>query len=714
MSLRTRRTLALFTATMMVAVACQAAPTATPTADPGTPGTPPAAETPATTPPAAETPATTPPAEETPATTPPAEETPATETPAASPPAGDQSLVYVIDGEITFLSNANNDVPTSEAVQWLYSGLYQYNDALEPVPDLATGEPEISEDGLTWTITMREDAYFQPTGEQVTAQDVVFTYEMSMNPNCRFNPSVCLANVAVPPPDDPDGEPQPVLDSVRAVDDFTVEFVLNFPYAPFITVMLPGHLIDSQSAVEESYGRFEQAAAAVEPEEVADLQGRIDDEMEAEEPDVIQFRSELEDILQRAGVELPSEEAYTFEGEFDEDAYTQALASSLSALADALAAEAADAIAAAYPLLDIQRSPVGSGPFYVTEFNPGQNLVLARNEQYHEGVPQLSQMFLPIIKDAVAQTSALLAGDVDWVFSVEADQVAAVEGSADVKLAEYADFAFFGVQFNLREESLFSDLEMRQAAAHCIDKEAMVDAATEGQAVVIHADLPPASWAYNPDIEVYEQDVERANQLIQGLGYEQGADGVYERDGERLETTILVRAGQPSRIAFMQFFADALNTDCGWDITVQEADFATVLLPMLEWPHRNPPTGRQFDAYFGGWGTGFDPDPYAIWHSSQCTTPDQPDTYNYICFQNEEADRLIEQQVVELDQDARTELLHQFEAILAEELPYLFAWSPIGREGLRTTVNSTDQEWTPEVMDTPTWFWEMHKITNAR
>jgi ABC-type transport system substrate-binding protein len=698
---------------MMVVVACTGAPVASPTAPTATTG-PGATDGPTTAP--GESPAeTTAPGTDQPAETDAPGETPAAspaETPAESPTGEGGTLVYVIDGEITFLSNANNDVPTAEAVQWLYSALYTYNDALQPVPDLASGEPEISEDGLTWTVPMREDAYFQPTGDQVTAQDVVF---MSMNPNCRFNPSICLANVSVPPPDDPDGEPQPVLASVRAVDDFTVEFVLNFPYAPFITTMLPGHAIDSQSAVEASFGRFEQAAAAVSPEEVSDLQGRVEAEQEADEPNIAQFRGELEEILQRAAVELPNEDAYTdAEGTFDEEAYGNALASSLSALEGALELEAADQLAAAYPLLDIQRSPVGSGPFYVTEFNPGQNLVYARNEQYHEGVPQISQMFLPIIKDAVAQTSSLLAGDVDWVFSVEADQVAAVEGNADVKLAEYADFAFFGVQFNLREESLFHDLEMRQAAAHCIDKESMVDAATEGQAVTIHADLPPASWAYNPEIQVYENNVERANELIEGLGYTRGADNVYERDGQRLETTILVRAGQPSRIAFMQFFADALNTDCGWDISVEEADFAAVLLPMLEWPHRNPPTGRQFDAYFGGWGTGFDPDPYAIWHSSQCTTPDQPDTYNYICFQNAEADRLIEQQVVELDQDRRTELLHQFEAILAEQLPYLFAWSPIGREGLRTSVNSTDQEWTPEVMDTPTWFWEMHKITNAR
>ena len=40
---------------------------------------------------------------------------------------------------------------------------------------------------------------FQPTGEQLTADDVVFTYELANSDNCRFNPTVCLAYVTVTP-----------------------------------------------------------------------------------------------------------------------------------------------------------------------------------------------------------------------------------------------------------------------------------------------------------------------------------------------------------------------------------------------------------------------------------------------------------------------------------------------------------------------------------
>jgi len=136
----------------------------------------------------------------------------------------ESSLIYAIDGEISYLSNANSDVPSAEAVQWLYNGLFMYDDTLTPVPDLAAGPWQISEDGLTWTIQIKDNAYFQPTGEQLTAQDVVFTYQLANSANCRFNPDTCLGFVTITP--EGATEPVNVLQDVKAIDDFTVEFTL--------------------------------------------------------------------------------------------------------------------------------------------------------------------------------------------------------------------------------------------------------------------------------------------------------------------------------------------------------------------------------------------------------------------------------------------------------------------------------------------------------
>jgi len=627
-----------------------------------------------------------------------------------------QQLIYAIDGEITQLNNANSDVPTAAAVGWLYSALYRYDNTLTPVPDLAAEPAEVSEDGLTWTIKLVKDATFQPTGDKLTADDVVFTYRMSNSPNCRFNPSICLSYVTVTP--EGAEEAVPVLQSVEKVDNHTVRFVLADKYAPFVTTVLPAIAIDSRKAVTEAFEKFSKDVDKIDAAKVDDLLKRIAAEREAataeeRDADLAQFRAEVEAFLTEADLALPADADFTGEdGTVDILALMDTAIASLDELNLILSSEKIDKIAAAYPLLRTAKKPVGSGPFYVTEFRPGQDITAKANPGYHHGEPQIKTLLMPIIKDDVAASAALKAGDIDWKYSLTADGRAQVEGDPNIKLAEYADFGYFALMFNLREGQLFAEKPVRQALALCVDKPATVEAATDGEGVAIYADIPPASWAYNPDVPQYATDLDAAAALLDEAGWtDEDGDGVRAKGDRLLQTEILVRAGKPDRIKFMQLLADQAK-DCGFDISIKEADFATVLLPGLEYPHIFPGTDKPWDAYFGGWSTGFDPDPYALWHSSQCTTAELPDTYNFVCFQNERADELIEAGLRELDQAKRAEIYQEFEAIMADELPYLWAWSDRAAQGLRASVNGAEA-WTPENMTSPTWGWETEKITNT-
>ena len=76
------------------------------------------------------------------------------------------------------------------------------------------------------------------------------------------------------------------------------------------------------------------------------------------------------------------------------------------------------------------------------------------------------------------------------------------------------------------------------------------------------------------------------------------------------------------------------------------------------------------------------------------------------------ADELIEAGLRELDQEKRAEIYQEFEQIMADQLPYLWAWSDRASQGLRATVNGAEA-WTPELMTSPTWAWEVEKINNA-
>ena len=108
------------------------------------------------------------------------------------------------------------------------------------------------------------------------------------------------------------------------------------------------------------------------------------------------------------------------------------------------------------------------------------------------------------------------------------------------------------------------------------------------------------------------------------------------REGRQEARLRDVRPGRPRRSASpsASWPSDQLKK-CGIGLSVKEGDFATVLLPLLSYPN-------DFDTYLGGWSTSIDPDDYSIFHSSKCTTKENPDDNNFVCWSNPEADKLLE------------------------------------------------------------------------
>jgi ABC-type transport system substrate-binding protein len=618
-----------------------------------------------------------------------------------APAAADEdSLVYSVMHQPAGLDLADS---TAAAIgEWFYNTLYVYDERLSPVPDIAAGPPEISEDGLVWTVELRDDVYFGPTGDQLTAADVAFTYQLANSPECSLAPQLCLAYLVVTP--EGADAPVPILQGVEALDDFTVRFTLADVYAPFATEILPGTPITSKDAVEAAFARFEAEIADV---AAGDVQALLDAGVEAGS-----FRADAEVLITAAGLELPEVAGHALEdGSLDEASYARVLEASLMDLARVLRAQETDRIAAAYKHLDTAHEPVGTGPFYVTEVRPGQDITAVRNDLYHHGPAAFETLHIVFIEDDVAGAIALATGEIDWRSNLTANGYAQVERVPGVKFARYPDFGYYALQFNLRPGRLFADKAVRHSLAYCIDKPATVAAATLGWGIPVYSDQPPASWAYNPDVPRYEYDVEKANALLDEAGWvDTDGDGVREKDGRPLASHILLRAGKPDRTKFMHLLADQAR-DCGFDLELTVAPFP-LLLQGLEWPLIMAGQDEQWDAYFGGWGSGYDPNPFALWHSSQCVTEEAPDRWNYICFENERADELIEMGLVELDQTRRAEIYQEFELIMAEELPYLWAWSDQAIEGLRSDIHGAE-EWTEETMDSPRWYWQLHRINRG-
>jgi ABC-type transport system substrate-binding protein len=629
---------------------------------------------------------------------------------APSAAAGDQSLTMAMDGDVSGgLTNAADNVPTAEAAAFLYDGIYEFDEGLTPVADLAEDLATISEDGLTWTVKLREGIKFHD-GTDLTAEDVVQTYQIAQSTNCRYNPSICLATF---------------LDKVEAVDDLTVAFTLKQQLSTFATLYLPGIGIESKDAVDKSYAKYVEGTSAVTATETKAFLDKVAAEEAAPSGpagedgaatvNYGQFIAEAEALITKAGGELPDKAVYTAEGVLDEATYAQELITRIKAVDATFTASAIDALAAAYPYLDFQRNPVGTGAYKFVEFKPGESLEYAANEDYFRGAPAIKELFIPIIKDDIAGGQALAAGEVDWKYSLTGPTYEEIKADPALKFVEYPDFGFFSLYFNNREGSLFADKNLRQAVSYCFDKEATAQAATNGQGVAIYSEIPPASWAYpTSGLNTYPMDQAKSKELIESAGWTLGSDGIYEKDGQKLSTVVAVRAERPDRSKWMQLVGDQVR-QCGIDLQFKEIDFAAILNMLDVYPHINaaaPETGKPFDAYFGGFSTSFDPDPFSLYHSSQCSTAEQPATFNYECYQNPEADALIDKGLVTFDQAERAAIYQEYAVIQSNDLPVIYAWADIAREGLRATVDTTADGGLQ--LDTPTWFRQTEKLTNVK
>jgi ABC-type transport system substrate-binding protein len=621
----------------------------------------------------------------------------------------DQSITYVIDSDLSGgLSNAADNVPTAEAAQFLYDGIYEFDEALTPVADLATDLATISEDGLTWTVTLKPGVTFHD-GTALTADDVVQTYQLAQSPNCTYSPAICL---------------NAFLDSVEKVDDMTVAFNLKQKLSTFATIFLPVIGIESKDAIDASYARYLEGRDQLTPAETKAFLDRVDAEEAAPTgpagedgaPTVgyAQFIPDGEALINKAGQPLPDKAPFTTEGVVDESLYAQEVIARVAALDTTFTANAVDALAAAYKYLDFQFSgPVGTGPFKFVRYASGELIEMAVNDTYFAGVPSIKTLFFPIIKDDLAGGQALAAGQADWKYSLTGPTYEEIKANESLKFVEYPDFGFYSLYFNQREGTLFADKNLRQALSYCMDKEATVAAATSGAGVAIYSEIPPASWAFpTQGLNTYPMDQAKAKGLIESSGWTLGADGIYEKAGQKLSTMVAVRAGRPDRSKWMQLMSDQVK-QCGMDIQYRETDFTALLNMLTTYPHINaaaPETGKPFDAYFGGFNTGFDPDPFTLYHSSECSTPERPDTNNYICYQNAEVDQLIEDGLVTFEQGDRATIYQEYAVLQSNDLPVLYAWADIAREGLQSTVDTT----AGFQNDTPTWFRQIEKLTNLK
>ena len=159
------------------------------------------------------------------------------------------------------------------------------------------------------------------------------------------------------------------------------------------------------------------------------------------------------------------------------------------------------------------RRPVGTGPFRFVSYDPGQSVVLERNPQYfRDGLPGVDRVVFRIFPNAATSVAALENGEVDYVGNVpgaDADRlrqnpaIAVVAGTGGSGGSICQDVLIPNVT-----RTPFSDLRVRRAFAHALDRRFIVERVYFGQGTPATGPISHLlQWAYTADTRQYPHDL---------------------------------------------------------------------------------------------------------------------------------------------------------------------------------------------------------------
>ncbi len=180
---------------------------------------------------------------------------------------------------------------------------------------------------------------------------------------------------------------------------------------------------------------------------------------------------------------------------------------------------------------------IGSGPYKLKEFVTGQRIVLERNENYWDTKPQWEKVTLLNIEKPESRVAALLAGDVDLINEVPAEQIALLKKNPAAKVwkAKTSLFRFlimdqftdtptgvFNNDGSPVTKNPFKDVRVRKAISHAINRDALIETALEGLGVPAGQLLDEGFSGVDPTLKPDNYDPALSRKLLAEAGYPDG------------------------------------------------------------------------------------------------------------------------------------------------------------------------------------------------
>ncbi|WP_165463014.1 ABC transporter substrate-binding protein SapA [Atlantibacter sp.] len=185
--------------------------------------------------------------------------------------------------------------------------------------------------------------------------------------------------------------------------------------------------------------------------------------------------------------------------------------------ASVLSAEYADSLTKADRQEMLDREPVGTGPFKLSEYRAGQYIRLARHDNFWRGKPLMPQVVIDLGSGGTGRLSKLLTGECDVLAWPAASQLSILRDDPRLRLTLRPGMNIAYLAFNTNKAPL-NNPAVRHALALAINNQRLMQSIYYGTAETAASILPRASWAYDNDAKITAYDPAKSKAQLEALG----------------------------------------------------------------------------------------------------------------------------------------------------------------------------------------------------
>jgi peptide/nickel transport system substrate-binding protein len=334
----------------------------------------------------------------------------------------------------------------------------------------------------------------------------------------------------------------------------------------------------------------------------------------------------------------------------------------------------------------LRTASAGSGPFKLRSWKPNESLIIDGNPEYWGGAPGFERVVIRHIAEPSTQMLLLEKGDIDIARNLEADQIAALRGNAEIVIRAVPKGALYYLGLNQKNANLAKP-EVRQALKYLVDYQGIADTILAGSATVHQAFLPEGFLGAIAD-RPYALDVPRAKALLAAAGLPDG----FAVTMDTINTSPVIDIAQ----AIQATFAEG-----GVQLEIRPGDDKQTLTKYR---------ARNHDIYIGRWGPDYqDPHTNADTFASNPDNRDEARLTGKLAWRNAweipEMTAMTAAAALERDAAQRARMYEELQREHQASSPFVILFQDI--ELIAERANVQGMIWGPSFDDNK--YWRGHK-----